>query len=58
MAKRSALARGAHLDARDDALLLQDLDKGGAVVGVLVQSLLEQDLQGTGMKRASGVSYS
>lgn len=32
------------LDTRDDVLVLEHLDKGGAVGGVLEESLLEQDL--------------
>uniref|UniRef100_A0A6B0V584 Uncharacterized protein n=1 Tax=Ixodes ricinus TaxID=34613 RepID=A0A6B0V584_IXORI len=32
-----------HLDARDDAPVLEHLDKGGAVVCLLVQCLVEQD---------------
>ena len=44
-AHRSRPAPAAHLDAGDEALALQQLHKGRAVAGILVQSLLVQNLQ-------------
>lgn len=41
-----AACPGADLDARDDVLLLEDLDQEGLFGGLLVQRLLKQDLQG------------
>ena len=43
------------LDAWNDALLLEDLDKGDAFAAVLVQGLLKQDLQGTRWLQLSSV---
>jgi hypothetical protein len=36
-------AQAAHLDTGDDVLLLEDVDEGGAVGGLLVEGLLEED---------------
>lgn len=40
---------GVDLDTGDDSLLVQQLDEAGAVVGLLVDGLVEQDDTGDGL---------